>query len=115
MSEVWYAALCAIADHNPAVFWRMANGASFWWMPDRSQLGLDRFSSAPFTYTEIVSITVFDTVPIQPGGWNCDWQSLRGQLLGVVGLKVEELRDVSCPPATPPNQAMRLTATASSS
>jgi hypothetical protein len=109
LEETWHATLCVIVDHNPATFWCMSNGAVFWWMPDRSQLGRDRFNTEPFTYAEIVSVTVFDTLPMGPGGWLCNWDSLRNGLLGIVGLRVEELRDVHCPPACPPNKAMRLT------
>jgi hypothetical protein len=84
--EAWYDALCAIADHSPMAYWQMSNGAEFWWMPGRSQLGPDRFTREPFSYAEIVSVTVFDTVPIKPGGWACDFEALRARLTGVTGL-----------------------------
>jgi hypothetical protein len=107
--EVWREALGIIADHGPMTWWVMSNGAVFWWTPGRSQLGADRFTEEPFGYDEIVSVTVFDVVRAGREVLDCDWPSLRGQLLGVRGLRVEELRDVRRPPASPPNQALHLT------
>jgi hypothetical protein len=87
----------------------MSNGAAFWWTPGRSQLGPDRFAGEPFGYDEIVSVTVLDSVRVGREVICCDWPSLRNRLLAVRGLRVEELRDVHRPPATPPNQALHLT------
>ena len=107
--EPWYEALCILADHQPAAFWEMTYGATFWWTPGRSQLAPDGFTEQPFTYAEIGSVTVFDRVPVGAGDVVGDWELLRRQLAGVWGLKVEESRDVSLPPAIPPNHALRLT------
>jgi hypothetical protein len=114
VADAWYEALCVIADHRPAAFWQLSDGAAFWWMPDRSRLGPDRFTAEPFTYAEVVSITLFDAVRMGHEVFACDWPSLRSRLLGLRGLRVEELRDVRLPPATPPNRAMRLTRPATS-
>lgn len=89
--------------------WQMSNGAEFWWAPGRSQLGRDRFAAEPFGYDEIVSVMVFDSVRAGRELPAPDWASLREQLLRVGGLCAEELRDVRRLPATPPNQALRLT------
>ena len=112
MAEAWYEALGIVADHGPMAYWRMANGAAFWWTPGRPQLGPDRFAEGPFGYEEIVSVLVFDAVRLGREVIACDWPSLRGQLLGVRGLRVEERRDVRCPPASPPNRALHLTGAA---
>lgn len=109
MADAWYKALSIIADHCPAAYWRMPNGAEFWWMPGHSQLGPDRFTEQPFGYDEIESVTVFDLVRMGTEVLACGWRSLREQLLGIRSLRVEELQDVRCPPAAPPNQALRLT------
>ena len=112
MGGAWYNALCIIADHGPAAYWKMSNGAEFWWTPDRAQLGPDRFMGQPFGYDEIDSVTVFESVRIGKDLVACDWSSLRDQLIGVSGLRIEELRDVRRPPAVPPNEALHLTAAA---
>ena len=108
--QAWREALGIVADYAPMAYWQLSNGATFWWTPGRPQLGPDRFAEEPFRYDEIVSVTVFDSVRMSREVVACDWPSLRGLLLGVRGLRVEELRDVRRPPASPPNQALHLTA-----
>jgi hypothetical protein len=88
----------------------MSNGATFWWMPDRAQLGEDGFTTELFSYAEIVSITVFERLRLGGEELCCDWDSLRRQLQQIKDLQIKELKDVRCPPAVPPNQALFLTA-----
>jgi hypothetical protein len=109
-SEVWYAALSIIADYAPMTYWRMSHGAEFWRPTSRAELLEDRFAEWPFSYTEIVSVCVVSEVRIRQEVLSCDWPALRRSLLNVPGLRVEELRDLTIPPASPPNEALRLTA-----
>jgi hypothetical protein len=110
MADTWYRALSIIADYAPAAYWCMSNGAEFWWTPSHSHLGQDRFTGEPFGYEEIVSVSVFDSVRMGNKVLTCNWQALREQLLDTCGLNIAELRDVSCPPATPPNSVLLVTA-----
>jgi hypothetical protein len=113
VSEVWHTALSIIADFSPMTYWRMSNGAEFWWtLTNRTQLLDDRFTERPFSYTEIVSVCVVSEVRFRKEMLSCDWPALRQSLLTVPGLHVEEVGDVKIPPASPPNQALRLTAAA---
>lgn len=108
-SNVWYAALSVVADYSPMTYWEMSNGAVFWWtLSSRSQLMDDRFAEQPFDYSEIISITVFNEIRFRTEVLSCDWPSLIRCLWNVPGLQVEMLTDVNRPPATPPNQAIRL-------
>jgi hypothetical protein len=91
----------------------MTNGAEFWWtLTNRTQLLDDRFAEEPFLYTEIVSVCVVSEVRFRQEVLSCDWLALRQGLLSVPGLHVEEMGDVKIPPASPPNQALRLTTAA---
>jgi hypothetical protein len=109
-SEVWHAALCIIADYSPMTRWRMSNGAVFWSiLTSRDQLDDDRFREQPFSYAEIVSVCVVSEVRFRQEVLSCDWPALRDKLLSVPGLSVEERRDVTMPPASPPNEALHLT------
>jgi hypothetical protein len=113
VSEVWYATLSIIADFSPVTYWRMSNGAAFWWtLTSRAQLGEDRFTDQPFSYTEIVSVCIVSEVRFRQEVLSCDWPALRQSLLSVPGLRAEEMCDMKIPPASPPNQALHLTAAA---
>src|SRR5262249_52805632 len=110
-TRVWSEALGILADHAPMSYWRMANGAGFWWtLTGREQLLADRFADEPFGFSQIESVTAFREVRYWGEVMSCDWPSLREALAGVEGLEVTELTDVELPPATPPNQAVRLVA-----
>ncbi|HEY7154670.1 MAG TPA: hypothetical protein VH575_11980 [Gemmataceae bacterium] len=113
VSHVWYAALSIIADFSPMTYWQMSNGAEFWWtLSSRNQLCDERFVEEPFSYAEIVSVCVVSDVRFGEEVLSCDWLALRQSLLNVPGLRVQEMRDVKIPPASPPNQALRLTVAA---
>ncbi len=107
--NAWLETLCVLADDALPAYWLIANGSEFWWTPERSQLGADRFINEPFAYSEIVSITVFDSVPFKSNVWTCDFESLREKLSRIDGLRVEESCDLNIPPAAPPNRALHLT------
>ncbi len=108
-SEVWHAALSIIADYSPMAYWWMSNGAVFGWiLTNRAQLLQDRFSEQPFEYTEIDSVCVFKEIRLGQEIVSCDWPALRNRLMEIPGLRVEELRDVIIPPASVPNQVLRL-------
>ena len=110
-TRVWTEALGILADHAPMSYWRMANGSEFWWtLTGREQLLADRFADEPFRFSEIESVTVFREVRIGEEVLACDWPALRAALDEVPGLQVTRLSDVILPPATPPNQAVRLVA-----
>lgn len=106
--DPWYEALCVIAERRPAAYWRMANGAEFWWIPDRSQLGADRFRTEPFTYSEISSVMVFDHVLMGPNGCSCDWDAVYRELATSATLHIEHLQDVTFQAVVPPNNAIQL-------
>src|SRR5947209_2866529 len=111
VSEVWRAALSIIADLSPQTYWRMSNGAEFWWtLTSRAQLLDDRFAEEAYYYAEIVSVSVFNDVRYGHKLLSCDWPTLRQRLLSIEGLQVEELCDVTIQNASPPNQVLRLTA-----
>ena len=113
VSEVWHAALSIIADFSPMTYWRMSNGAGFWWtLTSQDQLLPDHFAEQPFSYTEIVSVCLFSEVRFRDEVLSCAWPALCQSLLRIPGLRVEELRDVRLPPASPPNQVLHLTAVA---
>jgi hypothetical protein len=108
-SQIWHAALSIVADFSPMAYWRMSNGAEFWWiLGNREQLLRDRFSEQPFDYSEIVSISVYCEVRLGKVSFSCDWPALLDALLVVHGLRVEELRDVKIPAASVPNHVLRL-------
>ena len=91
VSEVWHAALSIIADFSPMTYWRMSNGAAFWWtLTSRAQLLDDRFAEQPFSYAEIVSLCVVSEVRFRQEVLSCDWPALRRSLLSVPGLRVEK-------------------------
>src|SRR5690348_6665287 len=95
ISKTWHAALSIIADFSPMTYWKMSNGAVFWWnLTNRDQLLEDRFSEQPFSYSEIVSVCVVSEVRFKQEVLSCDWPALRQSLLNVPGLSVEELQDV---------------------
>lgn len=110
-ARVWHATLSVIADYSPMTHWRMSNGAAFWWtLISRDQLLDDRFAEQPFCYAEIVSVCVFNEVRLGKEIVTCDWRGLRLRLLNIPGLRLEEMRDVTLAPASPPNEALFLTA-----
>jgi hypothetical protein len=85
-------------------YWEMSNGARYWWtLTSRDQLGDDRFTEQPFSYTEIVSVCVVSEVRFREEVISCDWPALHQGLLKVAGLRVEEMCDFTIPPAKPPN------------
>ena len=98
----WYDTLCVIADGALPAYWRMSNGAGFWWAPEPADLLADRFARQPFVYQEIASITVFAVVQFGQETFACDLPSLRRRLGGVPGLVITEMVDVVCPPVRPP-------------
>src|SRR5437588_12616302 len=111
--KVWHAALSIIGDFSPMTFWEMSNGARYWWtLTSRHQLGDDRFTEQPFSYSEIVSVCVVNEVRFREEVVSCDWPALHRSLLNIPGLHVQELRDVKIPPAAPPNKALHLTSAA---
>jgi hypothetical protein len=109
VNEAWYTALCLIADEPLPMFWRLSYGAAFWWTPERAELLPDGFAHQPFSYGEIASVTLFDTVRFADEVFTCDLTSMVRRLDGIAGLLVTEQKDVSCPPVKPPNQALQLT------
>jgi hypothetical protein len=109
VNETWYIALSLVADEALPLFWRLSYGASFWWMPGRAELLPDGFTDQPFTYGEVTSVMLFDTVRCADRVFACDLTSMARRLSGVTGLLVTELKDISCPPAKPPNRALKLT------
>jgi hypothetical protein len=109
-SDVWLAALRIIADYSPMTWWQTSNGAVFWMtLTSRNQLDEDCFSETPFSYAEIVSVCVVSEVRFRQEVLSRDWPALKQKLLSVPGLSVEERRDLTIPPASPPNEALRLT------
>ena len=89
VSEVWHAALSVIADFAPCSYWRMSNGAVFWWtLTSRDQLLDDRFAAQPFSYAEIVSVCVVGEVRFRDEVLSCDWPALRGRLLNIHGFEL---------------------------
>ena len=110
-SDVWFRALSIIADHSPMTYWRMSNGAEFWWtLTNREQLLPDRFVEEPFSYAEIVEICVFNEVKVRQEVFSTNWASLLEALAQVPGLRVKELKDVKMLPAAPPNKVLCLSA-----
>jgi hypothetical protein len=108
-ANAWHAALCVLADYSPMTYWRMANGAEFWWsISDRSELLSDRFAGEPFHYSEIVSAIVFREVRLGDEVLACDWEAVYRELSAVGGLRVEAVSGLFIPPASPPNEALRL-------
>jgi hypothetical protein len=102
VSETWCAALSVIADHSPMTFWRMSNGAVFWWiLTSRAHLLDEQFAEQPFRYTEIVSGCVFSEVRMGKEVVSCDWPVLRESLLNIPGLRAEKMKDVRMPPFLP--------------
>ena len=110
MGEAWYTTLHIVARYKPLAFWRTTYGAAFWWCPDEAELLPGGFATQPFTYAEVESVTVFDDVWGKTEWSPEDWLRMRAELLAVEGMQVREERDVACPPAHPPNQALHLTA-----
>jgi hypothetical protein len=109
-AEAWFSALRVLTEFEPYAFWRLANGAAFWWLPTPTELLTDRFTHEPFCYSEIVSLAVFDRLEFGDLKAECDWSELRDRLRSVSGLEVKELENVRLPPANPPNRALQLTA-----
>jgi hypothetical protein len=109
-SEIWHQALCILADFSAIAYWRMTDGAEFWWtLTDRSQLRNSRFADEPFSYSEIVCIQVFDEVRTQQEVLSCDLPKIKERLLCISGLRVTTLRDLCILPATSPNMVLELT------
>jgi hypothetical protein len=109
----WYPALAVIADHRPVAFWRMANGAVFWWTPSgRHELLADRFAEEPFLYAEIESVTVYREVRAGREVLGCDWPAVCEELAGVLGVRVRSLEGVRAFPSSPPTEALVLEADA---
>jgi hypothetical protein len=110
-TRIWFETLGILADQSPMCYWRMSNGAVFWWsLISRSQLLADRFAIEPFRFSEIESITVFREVRFGDERMGCDWIGLRADLDRVTGLQMIEFINLVLPPATPPNQAIQLVA-----
>jgi hypothetical protein len=108
-SEIWYAALCLLADFSPPTYWRMSNGAEFWWtLRDRSQLLEASFVDEPFAFSEIVSIRVFDKIRANQEVLSCNWAVLKERLVNIPGLRVVTLNDICIPPASRPNMVLEL-------
>jgi hypothetical protein len=112
-TDIWRAALSVIADYSPMTYWQMSNGASFWWtLSSRDQLGNERFTDQPFSYAEIVFVCVVNEVRFRNEVISCDWPGLHRDLQNVPGLVLKSIQDFRIAPASPPNQALHLTAAA---
>ena len=109
VNEAWYTSLSLLADEALPLFWRLSYGASFWWTPARAELLPNGFATQPFTYEEVASVTLFDTVHFGVESVTCDLTLIAHQLSGVAGLLLTKLNNVTCPPVKPTNQALQLT------
>ncbi len=112
MDSAWYSALSVLADSSALVYWRMANGVSFWWkLTDRSQLQNDRVRDQPILFSEIASVTIYREARAGREIFHFDWPTMKELLERIAGLRVNLLAGVRPWPSCPPTDALELTAT----
>ena len=111
METGWSAALGVIVDYQPMTYWRMTNGAEFWWtLSGRHELLADRFAEQPFRYAEIESLTVYREARAGREVWACDWLGLCEALACIRGIRLAPLAGVRPWPSSPPTDALVLVA-----